>query len=147
MEFLQFFDLQLVNFFQPLEQSTMQLASRCAVINLKTSKTKISIKYLYFSKVLVHQFLLELPNNLKGYKQYARICLFCNHSLCRNSSFDKIYIIRPKQGPVAKMQLQGLPAGNRTRDLWITRPVLYHLVTEAVADNLGASSAYILMRW
>ena len=38
------------------------------------------------------------------------------------------------------MQLQGLPAGNRTRILWITRPVLYHWATEAVADNLGASS-------
>ena len=46
-----------------------------------------------------------------------------------------------------KMQLQGLPAGNRTRVLWITRPVLYHGVTEAVADNLDASSVYILMRW
>ena len=34
------------------------------------------------------------------------------------------------------MQLQGLPAGNRTRFLWITRPVLYHWATEAVADNL-----------
>ena len=32
------------------------------------------------------------------------------------------------------MQLQGLPAGNRTRVLWITRPVLYHRATEAVAD-------------
>ena len=31
-----------------------------------------------------------------------------------------------------KMQLQGLPAGNRTRVLWITRPVLYHWATEAV---------------
>ena len=41
------------------------------------------------------------------------------------------------------MQLQGLPAGNRTRNLWITRPVLYHWATEAVADNLGASSVYI----
>ena len=41
------------------------------------------------------------------------------------------------------MQLQGLPAGNRTRVLWITRPVLYHWATEAVADNLGASSVYI----
>ena len=34
------------------------------------------------------------------------------------------------------MQLQGLPAGNRTRVLWITRPVFYQ-ATEAVADNLG----------
>ena len=34
------------------------------------------------------------------------------------------------------MQLQ-------TRVLWITRPVLYHWATEAVADNLGASSVYI----
>ena len=41
------------------------------------------------------------------------------------------------------MQLQGLPAGNRTRVPWITRPVLYHWATEAVADNLGASSVYI----
>ena len=47
------------------------------------------------------------------------------------------------------MQLQGLPAGNRTCVLWITRPVLYHWATEAVADNLGARSVYIyiLMRW
>ena len=28
-----------------------------------------------------------------------------------------LYIIRPKPGPVAKMQIQGLPAGNRTRVL------------------------------
>ena len=41
------------------------------------------------------------------------------------------------------MQLQGFPAGNRTRVLWITRPVLYHWATEAVADNLGASSVYM----
>ena len=41
------------------------------------------------------------------------------------------------------MQLRGLPAGNRTRVLWITRAVLYHWATEAVADNLGASSVYI----
>ena len=45
------------------------------------------------------------------------------------------------------MQLRGLPAGNRTRDLWITRPVLYHWATEAVADNLGASSVYIYINW
>ena len=42
------------------------------------------------------------------------------------------------------MQLQGLPAGNRTRVLWIARPVLYHWATEAVADKLGASSVYNL---
>ena len=41
------------------------------------------------------------------------------------------------------MQLQGLPAGNRTRILWITRPVLYHWATEAVADNLGKFSIYV----
>ena len=35
------------------------------------------------------------------------------------------------------MQLQGLPARNRTRVLRITRPVLYHWATEAVADNLA----------
>ena len=54
--------------------------------------------------------------------------------LCvRNSSVVKIYIIRPKPGPVAK---------NAT-------PNAYHWATEAVADNLGASSVYIyiLMRW
>ena len=39
----------------------------------------------------------------------------------RNSSVIKICIIRPKPGSVAKMQLQGLPAGNRTRVLWISR--------------------------
>ena len=41
------------------------------------------------------------------------------------------------------MQLQGIPAGNQTRILWITSPVLYHWTTEAVADNLGPSSVYI----
>ena len=41
------------------------------------------------------------------------------------------------------MQLQSLSAGNRTRVLWITRPVLYHWDTEAIANNLGASSVYI----
>ena len=41
------------------------------------------------------------------------------------------------------MQLQAFTAGNRTRVLWITRPVLYHWATEAVADNLGASLVYI----
>ena len=40
------------------------------------------------------------------------------------------------------MQLQSLPAGNLTRVLWITRPVLYNRATEAVVDNLGASSVY-----
>ena len=64
-----------------------------------------------------------------------------------NSSVVKIYIIRPNRDQLQKMQLQGLPAGNRTRVLWITRPVLYHWATEAVADNLGTSSVYILMRW
>ena len=38
-----------------------------------------------------------------------------------------------------KIQIQGLPAGDRTRVLWITRPVLYHWATEAVVYNLGAS--------
>ena len=42
------------------------------------------------------------------------------------------------------MQLQGLPAGNGTRVLWITRPVLYHWATEAVAANLGASLVYYI---
>ena len=42
------------------------------------------------------------------------------------------------------MQLQGLPAGNRTSVLWITRPVLSHWAIEAVADNLGTSSVYII---
>ena len=66
-----------------------------------------------------------------------------------NSSVVKIYIINTNRDKLRKMQLQGLPAGNRTRVLWITRPVLYHWATEAVADNLGASSVYIyiLMRW
>ena len=41
------------------------------------------------------------------------------------------------------MQLQDLPAGNRTRELWITRQVLHHRATEAVADNLDVSSLYI----
>ena len=45
------------------------------------------------------------------------------------------------------MQLQGLSAGNRTRVLWITRPVLYHRATEAVADNLGANSVYIYIMY
>ena len=49
--------------------------------------------------------------------------------MCRK--LVKIYIIRPKPGPVA--------ARNRTRVLWITRPVLYHRATEAVADNLGVA--------
>ena len=43
-----------------------------------------------------------------------------------NSSVIKIYIIRPNWDQLRKMQLQGLLAGNRTRVLWITRPVLYH---------------------
>ena len=64
-----------------------------------------------------------------------------------NSSVVKMCIIRPNRDQLRKMQLQGLPAGNRTRVLWITKPVLYHWATEAVADNLGASSVYILMRW
>ena len=65
--------------------------------------------------------------------------------LCEgNSNVIKIYIIRPKPGSVAKnAKFQGLPAGNWTRVLWITRPVLYHWATEAVANNLGASSVYI----
>ena len=41
------------------------------------------------------------------------------------------------------MQLQDLPAGNRTRVLWInTRPVLYHWATEAVLSlKLSATQA------
>ena len=35
------------------------------------------------------------------------------------------------------MQLQGLLAGNRTRVLWIIRPVLYHWATEAVSDEFS----------
>ena len=35
------------------------------------------------------------------------------------------------------MQLQGLPVGNRTRVLWITRPVLYHWATEAALTKSG----------
>ena len=34
------------------------------------------------------------------------------------------------------MQLQGLPDGNRTRDLWITRPVLYH---DSHPEGLGVA--------
>ena len=41
------------------------------------------------------------------------------------------------------MQLQGLPTRNRTRILWITKQVLSHWATEAVAGNLRASSVYI----
>ena len=37
------------------------------------------------------------------------------------------------------MRLQRLPAGNRTRVLWISIPVLYHWPTEALADNFGAT--------
>ena len=43
-----------------------------------------------------------------------------------NSSVLKIYIIRPKPGPVAKNATPRPPAGDRTRVLWITRPLLYH---------------------
>ena len=35
----------------------------------------------------------------------------------KHSSVVKIYIIRPKPDQLRKMQLQGLPAGNRTRVL------------------------------
>ena len=46
-----------------------------------------------------------------------------------------------------KCGLQGLPAENRTLlGHWITRTVLYHS-TDSVADNLGASAVYIIMRW
>ena len=61
-----------------------------------------------------------------------------------NSSVDKIYIIRPKPGPVAKNatpRSSGWESNPRPLD---TRPVLYHWATEAVADNLGASSVYSL---
>ena len=45
------------------------------------------------------------------------------------------------------MQLQGLPAGNRTRVLWITRPVLYQLSYRSRCRQLGREfSIYILMR-
>ena len=40
------------------------------------------------------------------------------------------------------MQPHDLPAGNRTRVFWITRSVLYHWATEAVADNLGVGDNY-----
>ena len=33
-----------------------------------------------------------------------------------NSSVRKIYILRPNRDQLRKMQLQGLPAGNWTRD-------------------------------
>ena len=47
-----------------------------------------------------------------------------------------------------KMQPQGLPARNRTHVLRITGTLLYHWATEAVADNLGASSVYIyIYQW
>ena len=66
-----------------------------------------------------------------------------------NSSVVKIYIIRPKPGPVAKNATprpSDWESNPRPLDY---RPVLYHWATEAVADNLGASSVYIyiLMRW
>ena len=69
--------------------------------------------------------------------------------MCRKFECREDIHYKPQTGTMQlqKMQLQSRPAENRTRVVWITRPVLYHWATEAVADNLGASSVYTLMRW
>ena len=48
--------------------------------------------------------------------------------MCRKFECRKDIDYKTETGnmQLRKMQLQGLPAGNRTRVLWITRPVLYH---------------------
>ena len=47
--------------------------------------------------------------------------------MCRKFECRKnIHYTTLNRDQLRKMQLQGLPAGKRTRVLWITRPVLYH---------------------
>ena len=65
-----------------------------------------------------------------------------------NSSVVKIYIIRPKPGPVAKNpRPSGWESNPRPLD-YLTSALRYHWAREAVADNLGASSVYIyILHW
>ena len=45
----------------------------------------------------------------------------------RNLSVVKIYMIRPKPGPICeKCNSKALRLGIETRVLWVTRAVLYH---------------------
>ena len=72
--------------------------------------------------------------------EQMKVRVMCRKFECRK---DIHYKTQTGTSCMRKIQLQDLPTGNRTRALWITRPVLYHWDTEAVADNLGASSVYI----
>ena len=51
-----------------------------------------------------------------------KVKVICRKFECRK---DIHYKTQTRRDQLRKMQLQGLPAGNRTRVLWITRQVLY----------------------
>ena len=65
--------------------------------------------------------------------------------MCRKFECRKYIHYKTQTGTsLRKMQLQGLPAGNRTRVLWITRPMLYQLSYRSRCRQLGREfSIYI----
>ena len=62
---------------------------------------------------------------------------------------SKYILLRPNQDQLRKMQLQGLLAGNWTRDpgLLDQTSALTDWATEAVAVSLATSSVYIYILW
>ena len=73
-----------------------------------------------------YMIVFKNPGDSIGIATLARQMYPKQANYLLDSSVVKIYIIKPNRDQLRKMQLQGLPAGSRTRVLWITRPVLYH---------------------
>ena len=67
-----------------------------------------SLRFLYY----VHNYI-ALKIIFGVYTRCEQIDVFKSMA---NSSVRKIYILRPNRDQLRKMQLQGLPAGNLTRD-------------------------------
>ena len=104
----------------------------------------ISNIYIY---IYIYIYILYIVHNTDEYEYNLAFTLVVNRWKLRlcvgNSSVVKIYIIRPKPGPVAKNATPRPSGWESNRALWITRPVLYHWATEAVADNLQVQYIYI----
>ena len=97
--------------------------------------------YIYITHIYIY---IHIYNTHIYIHTYIYIIYIWKSKLCvGNSSIVKIYIIRPKPGPVTKNATPRPSGWESNRVIWITRPVLYHWATEAVAQNLGASSVYV----
>ena len=90
---------------------------------IRSHLTLYLVLSLFISATLIIVVLLARITCIYSYSYYTKVRVMFRKFEYRE---DIHYTTQTGTMQLRKMQLQGLPAGNGTRILWITRPVLYH---------------------